>query len=223
MTLPHSRQRRTAVVLGTHAVTAVQSSLSRSRCWLYETLALALNQGTDIGIRNGADVAPHPAATVHRRSGPLLFGGSSRCCCWSWPSRTPPFRGPLRPASSAHADRVGGDGRRCSGSWSASSRAALKHCPCCPSSDDGDGLAGGVHGVVRLSGLVRGARFQGPARYRPDTGGANAVRQEKAPRRVAVVLGALIFSAFHYIGPTAITQRSFVFRTAPASRSAVGT
>jgi hypothetical protein len=44
---------------------------------LYETLAVALNQGTDSGIRNGADVLLRSlAATVFGDRGPVLFGGT---------------------------------------------------------------------------------------------------------------------------------------------------
>ena len=43
---------------------------------LYEALAVALNQGTDAGIRNGADVLLRSlAATVLGDRGPVLFGG----------------------------------------------------------------------------------------------------------------------------------------------------
>jgi len=43
---------------------------------LYETLAVALNQGTGVGIRNGADVLLRSlAATLLGDRGPVLFGG----------------------------------------------------------------------------------------------------------------------------------------------------
>jgi len=186
---------------------------------LYEVLALALNQGTDTGIRNGADVLLRSlAATVLGDRGPLVFGGLVALLLLVLAvrdARRAP--GALRPRlfalmliESAVLAVVFGF---VVGIITAQLLNAL---PLLAVGQTTEmplpvvfmvSLGAGVYEelvfrVLLVGGLVLVARTL----FAMGKGAATAF---------AVILGALIFSAFHYIGPYGdpLEMPSFVFRT----------
>ena len=186
---------------------------------MYETLALALNQGTDMGIRNGADVLLRTlAAAVLGDRGPFLFGGIVALLLLVLAIRDGRrHRGPLRPRlfalmliESAVMAVVFGFvvgiitaqllnalpqlaiGQKTEMPWPVVFMVSL-----------GAGVYEElVFRVLLVSGLMLLARTL----FAMGKGAATAF---------AVILGALIFSAFHYIGPYGdpLEAPSFVFRT----------
>jgi hypothetical protein len=186
---------------------------------LYEALAVALNQGTDVGIRNGADVLLRSlAATVLGDRGPVLFGGIVALILLGLAIRDRRRAGAsLRPRlfvlmllESAVLAVVFGFAV---GVVTAQLLNAL------PPLSMGQAnamewpvvfmvsLGAGVYEelVFRVL-LVTGLLLLARTLFGMGRTGATVF---------AVVLGALIFSAFHYIGPYAdpLELPSFVFRT----------
>ena len=186
---------------------------------MYETLALAVNQGTDMGIRNGADVLLRTlAATVLGDRGPLVFGGLVALLLLFLAVRDGRRAAkPLRPRlfalmmiESAVLAVVFGFvvgiitaqllnalpqlaiGQKTEMAWPVVFMVSL-----------GAGVYEElVFRVLLVSGLILVARTL----FGMGKGAATAF---------AVVLGALIFSAFHYMGPYGdpLELPSFVFRT----------
>lgn len=186
---------------------------------LYEVLALTLNQGTDAGIRNGADVLLRTlAATVVGDRGPLLFGGLVALLLLVLAVRDARrATGSLRPrlfvlmliesallavvfgfvvgiitAQLLNALPLLAIGQAAEMAWPAVFMVSL-----------GAGVYEElVFRVLLVSGLILVARTL----FAMGKGAATAF---------AVILGALIFSAFHYIGPYGdpLELPSFVFRT----------
>jgi hypothetical protein len=185
----------------------------------YEVLALVLNQGTDAGIRNGADVLLRTlAATLLGDRGPMLFGGlvalGLLAVAWRDQRRAP---GELRPRlfvlmlleSAAMAIVFG----FVVGVVTAQLLNAL---PLLAMTQlDQMGLptvimvslgAGLYEELVFRVILVSGLLFVGRTLLGWGTVAATTF---------AVVTGALVFSAFHYIGQYGdpLELPSFVFRT----------
>jgi hypothetical protein len=186
---------------------------------LYEVLALALNQGTGTGIRNGADVLLRSvAATLLGDRGPVVFGGLVAIVLIALAIRDGRRSGAgLRPRlfvlmllESAVLAVVFGFvvgvvtaqlinvlptlavGQTAAMDWPVVFMVSL-----------GAGVYEElVFRVLLVSGLLVAAR----AVFGLGTVPASAF---------AVVIGALIFSAFHYIGPYGdpLELPSFVFRT----------
>ena len=186
---------------------------------LYETLALALNQGTDMGIRNGADVLLRSlAATVLGDRGPALFGGLVALLLLVLAIRDGRRnRAPLRPRlfalmliESAVLAVVFGF---VVGIITAQLLNALPQLAIGQAKEMPwpvvfmVSLGAGVYEelVFRVL-LVSGLMLLAQTLFAMGKGAATAF---------AVVLGALIFSAFHYIGPYGdpLELPSFVFRT----------
>lgn len=185
---------------------------------LYEALAVAVNQGTGLGIRNGADVLLRGlAATVLGERGPLLFGGVVALVLAGLAIRDARGKEGPRPriiavmlAESAVLALVFG---LVVGVVTAQLLDAL---PTLSIAQPGAmawpvmlmvSLGAGVYEelvfrVLLVSGLLLAARtLLGLGRA--------------AATAFAVVIGALVFSAFHYIGPYGdpLELPSFVFRT----------
>lgn len=186
---------------------------------LYEALALALNQGSDFGIRNGADVLLRSlAATVFGERGPVLFGAGIALIILALAIRDRRRAGvSLRPrlfvlmllesailavvfgfvvgivtAQLLNALPTLAIGQAAEMAWPVVLMVSL-----------GAGVYEElVFRVLLVSGLLLLARTL----FAMGKGTATAF---------AVVLGALIFSAFHYIGPYGdpLELPSFVFRT----------
>lgn len=186
---------------------------------LYEGMAVALNQGSDAGIRNGADVLlRNVAAAVLGDRGPVLFGAIVAFILLALAIRDRRRAGvSLRPRifvlmllESAMLAVVFGFavgivtaqllnalpplaiGQTTQMDWPVVFMVSL-----------GAGIYEElVFRVLLVSGLLLLARTL----FAMGKGGATAF---------AVVLGALIFSAFHYIGPYGdpLELPSFVFRT----------
>ena len=186
---------------------------------LYESMAVALNQGTDMGIRNGADVLLRSvAAAVLGDRGPVLFGGIVALLLLALAIRDRRRAGvSLRPRlfvlmliESAILAVVFGF---VVGIVTAQLLNALPPLATGQTSEMAwpvvfmVSLGAGVYEelvfrVLLVSGLLLLARtLFGMGRT-----GATAF---------AVVAGALIFSAFHYVGPYGdpLELPSFVFRT----------
>jgi len=187
---------------------------------LYEVLALALNQGTGSGIRNGADVLLRSvAATVLGDRGPVLFGGLVALVLLVLAIRDRRRSGAgLRPRlfvlmlmeSALLAVAFG----IVVGLITAQLLNALPTMAMSQTSAQMDwpvvfmvSLGAGVYEelvfrVILVSGLLLAART---------LFGWGTV----AASTFAVVTGALVFSAFHYIGPygDSLEAPSFVFRT----------
>lgn len=187
---------------------------------LYEVLALALNQGTAAGIRNGADVLLRSvAATVLGDRGPVLFGGLVVLVLLVLAVRDRRRSGAgLRPRlfvlmlieSALLAVAFG----IVVGLITAQLLNALPTLALSQPSAQMDwpvvfmvSLGAGVYEelvfrVILVSGLLLAART---------LFGWGTV----AASTFAVVTGALVFSAFHYIGPYGdpLEAPSFVFRT----------
>ena len=186
---------------------------------LYEGLALALNQGGDVGIRNGADVLLRSlAAAVFGERGPVLFGAVVALMLLALAIRDRRRAGvSLRPrlfvlmlVESAILAVVFGFAV---GIVTAQLLNALPPLAIGQATEMPwpvvfmVSLGAGVYEelvfrVLLVSGLLLLARTL----FAMGKGTATAF---------AVVLGALIFSAFHYIGPYAdpLELPSFVFRT----------
>ena len=186
---------------------------------LYETLALALNQGTDIGIRNGADVLLRSlAAAVLGDRGPVLFGGLVALVLLVLAvrdARRAP--GSLRPRlfvlmliESAVLAVVFGF---VVGIVTAQLLNALPQLSIGQTTEMAwpvvfmVSLGAGVYEelvfrVLLVTGLMLVARTL-------------FAMGRRAATAFAVILGALIFAAFHYIGPYGdpLELPSFVFRT----------
>ena len=185
---------------------------------MYETLALALNQGTDMGIRNGADVLLRTlSASVFGDRGPLLFGGLVALLLVVLAVRDGRrSAGALRPRlfalmliESAVLAVVFGF---VVGIVTAQLLNALPQLSIGQTTEMAwpvvfmVSLGAGVYEelvfrVLLVSGLILVARTL----FAMGRGAATAF---------AVVLGALIFSAFHYIGPFGdpLELPSFLFR-----------
>jgi membrane protease YdiL (CAAX protease family) len=186
---------------------------------LYEALAVALNQGTDAGIRNGADVLLRSlAATVLGDRGPVLFGGIVALILLALAIRDRRRAGvSLRPRlfvlmliESAILAVVFGFAV---GIVTAQLLNALPPLAIGQASEMAwpvvfmVSLGAGVYEelvfrVLLVSGLLLLAR--------------TLFAMGKTSATVfAVIVGALIFSAFHYIGPYGdpLELPSFVFRT----------
>jgi membrane protease YdiL (CAAX protease family) len=186
---------------------------------LYEALAVALNQGTEAGIRNGADVLlRNLAATVLGDRGPVLFGGIVAVILLALAIRDRRRAGVhLRPRlfvlmlmESAILAVVFGFavgivtaqllnalpplaiGQAAEMAWPVVFMVSLG--------------AGVYEELVFRVLLVSGLLLLAQTLFAMGKGSATAF---------AVVLGALIFSAFHYIGPYGdpLELPSFVFRT----------
>lgn len=186
---------------------------------LYEALALALNQGSEAGIRNGADVLLRSlAATVFGERGPVLFGGVVALILLALAIRDRRRAGAsLRPrlfvlmlVESAILAVVFGF---VVGVVTAQLLNALPPLAIGQATEMAwpvvfmVSLGAGVYEelvfrVLLVSGLLLLARTL----FAMGKGTATAF---------AVVLGALIFSAFHYLGPYGdpLELPSFVFRT----------
>ena len=186
---------------------------------LYEGLAVALNQGTDAGIRNGADVLlRNLAATVLGDRGPVLFGGIVAVILLAIAIRDRRRAGVrLRPRlfvlmliESAILAVVFGF---VVGIVTAQLLNALPPLALAQT----DEMAWPVVFMVSLGAgvyeelvfrvlLVSGLLLLAQTLFAMGKGSATAF---------AVILGALIFSAFHYIGPYGdpLELPSFVFRT----------
>ena len=186
---------------------------------LYEGLALALNQGGDTGIRNGADVLLRSLAfTVFGERGPVLFGAGVALILLALAVRDRRRAGAsLRPrlfvlmlVESAILAVVFGF---VVGIVTAQLLNALPTLAIGQATDMAwpvvlmVSLGAGVYEelvfrVLLVSGLLLLARTL----FGMGRGTATVF---------AVVLGALIFSAFHYIGPYGdpLELPSFVFRT----------
>ena len=187
---------------------------------LYEVLALALNQGTGSGIRNGADVLLRSvASTVLGDRGPVVFGGLVALVLLVLAIRDRRRSGAgLRPRlfvmmlieSALLAVAFG----IVVGVITAQLLNALPTLAINQASAQMDwpvvfmvSLGAGVYEelvfrVLLVSGLLLAART---------VFGLGTV----AASTFAVVTGALVFSAFHYIGPYGdpVEAPSFVFRT----------
>jgi len=186
---------------------------------MYETLALAINQGTDMGIRNGADVLLRSlAATVLGDRGPFLFAAivalvllviAIRDDRRTAASLRPRLFALMLIESAALAVVFGfvvgiitaqllnalpqlAIGQKTEMAWPVVFMVSL-----------GAGVYEElVFRVLLVSGLILVARTL----FGMKKGAATAF---------AVVLGALIFSAFHYMGPYGdpLELPSFIFRT----------
>ena len=186
---------------------------------LYESLAVALNQGSDLGIRNGADVLlRNLAAAVLGDRGPVLFGGIVAVILLALAIRDRRRAGvSLRPRlfvlmliESAILAVVFGF---VVGIVTAQLLNALPPLSTGQTSEMAwpvvfmVSLGAGVYEelVFRVL-LVSGLLLLAQTLFAMGKGAATAF---------AVVLGALIFSAFHYIGPYGdpLELPSFVFRT----------
>jgi hypothetical protein len=187
---------------------------------LYEALALGLNQGSDMGIRNGADVLLRSlAATVLGDRGPVVFGGLVALLLLVLAIRDRRRAGTgLRPRlfilmlieSALLAVAFG----FVVGIVTAQLLNALP--PLAIGQQPAEmawpvvfmvSLGAGVYEelvfrVLLVSGLILLARTL----FAMGKGSATAF---------AVIIGALVFSAFHYIGPYGdpLELPSFVFRT----------
>ena len=186
---------------------------------MYETLALALNQGTDTGIRNGADVLLRSlAATVLGDHGPVLFGALVALVLLILAIRDGRRHGgALRPrlfvlmliesavlavvfgfvvgivtAQLVNALPQLSIGQKTDMAWPVVFMVSLG--------------AGVYEELVFRVLLVSGLILVGRTLFGLGRGAATAF---------AVVFGALIFSAFHYIGPYGdpLELPSFIFRT----------
>lgn len=186
---------------------------------LYEALALGLNQGTDIGIRNGADVLLRSlAATVLGDRGPVLFGALVALLLLVLAIRDRRRAGAgLRPRffvlmliesailAVAFGFVVGIVTAQLLNALPVLSIAqpAQMEWPVVFMVSLGAGVYEElVFRVLLVSGLILVARTL----FGMGRGAATAF---------AVILGALVFSAFHYIGPFGdpLEMPSFVFRT----------
>ena len=185
---------------------------------LYEVLALGLNQGTDMGIRNGADVLLRSlAATVLGDRGPVLFGALVALLLLVLALRDRRRSGAgLRPRlfvlmlveSAILAVAFG----FVVGIVTAQLLNAIPLSIAQPAQMEWPvvfmvSLGAGVYEelvfrVLLVSGLILVARTL----FGMGRGAATAF---------AVIIGALVFSAFHYIGPYGdpLQLPSFVFRT----------
>lgn len=186
---------------------------------LYEALALGLNQGSDMGIRNGADVLLRSlAATVLGERGPVVFGGLVALLLLALAIRDRRRAGTslrsglfvlmlvesallavafgfvvgIVTAQLLNALPLLAIGQQTQMEWPVVFMVSL-----------GAGVYEElVFRVLLVSGLILLARTL----FGLGKGSATAF---------AVIVGALVFSAFHYIGPYGdpLELPSFVFRT----------